>query len=58
MRARPLRRSELSETDSLLLPFCTALSNLFWLPVMGALSGRIGRKPIRLVISAPTLRTA
>lgn len=58
MRARPLRRSELSEIDSLLLPFCTALSNLFWLPVMGALSGRIGRKPILLVISAPTLRTA
>jgi hypothetical protein len=58
MRARPLRRSELSETDSLLLPFCTALSNLFWLPVMGALSGRIGRKPILLVISALTLRTA
>ncbi|AWN37568.1 MFS transporter [Methylobacterium radiodurans] len=49
---------KLSDTDSLLVTFCTALSNLFWLPVMGALSDRIGRKPLLLAFSALTLLTA
>ncbi|MGV7032720.1 MFS transporter [Methylobacterium symbioticum] len=49
---------KLSDTDSLLVTFCTALSNLFWLPVMGALSDRVGRKPILLLFSALTLLTA
>ncbi|GJD35351.1 MFS transporter [Methylobacterium aerolatum] len=49
---------KLSDADSLLVTFCTALSNLFWLPVMGALSDRVGRKPILLVFSALTLLTA
>ena len=49
---------KLSDTDSLLVTFCTALSNLFWLPVMGALSDRIGRKPLLLVFSALTVLTA
>ncbi|GLS55017.1 citrate transporter [Methylobacterium gregans] len=49
---------KLSDTDSLLITFCTALSNLFWLPVMGALSDRIGRKPLLIVFSALTLLTA
>src|SRR5689334_6044368 len=48
----------LSATDSLVVTFCVALSNLFWLPVMGALSDRVGRKPILLVFSALTLLTA
>ena len=30
----------------------------FWLPVMGALSDRIGRRPVLLVFSALTLLTA
>src|SRR3954471_17351581 len=49
---------KLSDTDSLLVTFCTALSNLFWLPVMGAVSDRIGRKPILIAFSALTLLTA
>lgn len=49
---------ELSDTDTLIVSFCVALSNLFWLPVMGALSDRIGRKPILLVFSGLTLVTA
>ncbi|KTQ95478.1 major facilitator transporter [Aureimonas ureilytica] len=49
---------KLSETDSLIVTFCTALSNLFWLPVMGALSDRIGRKPLLLTFSALTILTA
>ena len=31
---------KLSEVDSLIVTFCVALSNLFWLPVMGAVSDR------------------
>jgi MHS family citrate/tricarballylate:H+ symporter-like MFS transporter len=49
---------KLTTTDSLLVTFCVGLSNFIWLPVMGALSDRIGRKPILLVFSALTLFTA
>lgn len=36
----------LSSTDSLLVTFWVGVSNLFWLPVMGAVSDRIGRYPL------------
>ena len=49
---------KLSTVDSLIVTFCVALSNLFWLPVMGAVSDRIGRKPVLLVFSALTVLTA
>ncbi|MGI4795233.1 MAG: MFS transporter [Janthinobacterium lividum] len=49
---------KLSTVDSLIVTFCVAVSNLFWLPVMGALSDRIGRKPILIIFSALTLLTA
>jgi MFS transporter, MHS family, citrate/tricarballylate:H+ symporter len=48
----------LTDTDSLLVTFCVGLSNFVWLPVMGALSDRVGRKPVLLVFSALTLLTA
>jgi MHS family citrate/tricarballylate:H+ symporter-like MFS transporter len=49
---------KLSATDSLIVTFCVAVSNFFWLPVMGAISDRVGRKPVLLVFSALTLLTA
>lgn len=49
---------KLSITDSLVVTFCVAISNLFWLPVMGALSDRIGRQPILLGFTALTILTA
>ena len=49
---------KLSETESLIVTFCVAVSNFVWLPVMGALSDRIGRRPILLTFSALTLVTA
>ncbi len=49
---------KLTTTDSLIVTFCVGLSNFIWLPVMGALSDRVGRKPILLVFSALTLLTA
>ena len=48
----------LSATDSLVVTFCVAVSNFIWLPVMGALSDRIGRKPLLLLFSGLTLVTA
>ncbi|MDR3529550.1 MAG: MFS transporter [Rhodopila sp.] len=49
---------KLTTTDSLIVTFCVGLSNFFWLPVMGALSDRVGRKPILMVFSGLTLLTA
>ncbi|HEX8956873.1 MAG TPA: tricarballylate/proton symporter TcuC, partial [Burkholderiaceae bacterium] len=48
----------LSTLDSLLVTLCIGISNLFWLPIMGALSDRIGRKPILLVFTVLTIATA
>jgi MFS family permease len=36
----------LSSFDSLIVTLCVGASNLFWLPIMGALSDRIGRRPL------------
>jgi len=48
----------LTATDSLIVTFCVAVSNFIWLPVMGALSDRIGRKPLLLLFSGLTFVTA
>jgi MFS family permease len=37
---------------------CVAISNFIWLPVMGALSDRIGRQPILVAVTTLTLVTA
>ncbi len=49
---------QLSDLDSLLVTMCIGLSNFIWLPVMGAFSDRIGRKPLLLGASALALLTA
>ena len=49
---------KLSDTDSLIVTFCVAVSNFFWLPVMGAVSDRVGRKPVLLIFSGLTLLTS
>jgi MFS transporter, MHS family, citrate/tricarballylate:H+ symporter len=49
---------KLSEVDSLTVTFCVALSNLFWLPVMGAVSDRIGRRPVLVTFTILTIVTA
>jgi MFS transporter, MHS family, citrate/tricarballylate:H+ symporter len=36
----------LAPTDSLVVTLCVGASNLFWLPIMGALSDRVGRRPL------------
>ena len=49
---------KLSIVDSLLITFFVGLSNFIWLPVMGALSDRIGRWPIMGLFSGLALLTA
>jgi len=49
---------KLSTTDSLIVTFCVGVSNFFWLPVMGSLSDRIGRRPILLGFTILTVLTA
>src|SRR6266566_4237289 len=36
----------LGNTESLIVTLCVGASNLFWLPVMGTLSDRVGRRPL------------
>jgi MFS family permease len=48
----------LSQSDALLVTLCVGLSNLFWLPVMGSLSDRIGRRPLLIVFAGLALLTA
>jgi MFS family permease len=36
----------LASSDSLIVTLCVGASNLFWLPIMGALSDRVGRRPL------------
>ena len=48
----------LASMDSLIVTLCVGASNLFWLPVMGALSDRIGRRPLLLTFTTLMLITA
>ena len=49
---------KLSTRESLLVTLAVGVSNLIWLPIMGALSDRIGRWPIMLAASALAVVTA
>ena len=44
--------------DGLLVTLCVGASNLFWLPVMGSLSDRVGRRPLLLACTCLMLITA
>ena len=48
----------LGSIDSLIVTLCVGASNLFWLPIMGALSDRIGRRPLLFVCTILMLLTA
>ena len=48
----------LPERANLIVTACVGLSNLIWLPLMGALSDRIGRKPILIACSGLAILTA
>jgi len=48
----------LSTTDALIVTLCVAISNFIWLPVMGSLSDRVGRKPLLILFTVLTILTA
>jgi len=48
----------LTTINSLIVTLCVGASNLFWLPVMGALSDRTGRRPLLLVFTVLMFVTA
>jgi MFS family permease len=48
----------LATIDGLIVTLCVGASNLFWLPVAGALSDRTGRRPLLLVFTILMLVTA
>ncbi len=49
---------KLSEFDALLVTLCVAITNFIWLPIGGAISDRVGRKPVLLTIATLALVTA
>jgi MFS family permease len=49
---------KLTQSDALLVTLAVGLSNLFWLPVMGSLSDRIGRIPLLITFAALAILTA
>jgi MFS family permease len=49
---------KLSQSDALLVTLCVGLSNLLWLPLMGSLSDRIGRRPLLLTFAGIAILTA
>ncbi|KXU87969.1 MFS transporter [Paraburkholderia monticola] len=49
---------KLSAIDTLVVTVCVGISNLIWLPLSGALSDRIGRRPVLLVFTILTILTA
>ncbi|MDC6378738.1 MFS transporter [Pseudomonas graminis] len=49
---------QLSTSDALIVTLLVGVSNFCWLPIGGALSDRLGRKPLLLAMSLLTLVTA
>src|SRR5215470_10971503 len=49
---------KLGNIESLLATLCVGISNLFWLPVMGAVSDRIGRQPVLIAFTTLMFVTA
>ncbi len=49
---------KMSAIATLVVTVCIGVSNLIWLPVMGALSDRVGRRPMLLTFTALTIVTS
>jgi MFS family permease len=48
----------LASLESLIVTLCVGASNLFWLPTMGSLSDKVGRRPLLVVCTILMLVTA
>src|SRR5579863_2853030 len=48
----------LTDRESLIVTMCVGLSNFIWLPVGGAISDKVGRRPMLILITAAAIVTA
>lgn len=48
----------LAANGNMMVTLCVGASNFFWLPVMGSLSDRIGRRPLLIAVTVLALLTA
>ncbi len=48
----------LADSQTLLVTLCVGISNFIWLPLMGALSDRVGRTPLLITFTMLALATA
>lgn len=48
----------LTSRESLMVTLCVGLSNFFWLPTGGAISDKIGRRPLLIAITVAAVLTA
>ncbi|MBT0727102.1 MFS transporter [Rosenbergiella australiborealis] len=48
----------MTDQQSFLVTLLVGVSNLFWLPVMGALSDRVGRRPLLIIFTLLMIATA
>ncbi|WKX27083.1 MFS transporter [Tatumella ptyseos] len=48
----------MSDQQSFLVTLFVGISNLFWLPIMGALSDRVGRRPLLIIFTLLMIATA
>ena len=48
----------LTSRQSLLVTFCVGMSNFFWLPTGGAISDRVGRRPLLILITVAAILTS
>jgi MHS family citrate/tricarballylate:H+ symporter-like MFS transporter len=49
---------KLGNIESLVVTLCVGISNLFWLPTMGAVSDRVGRQPVLITFTVLMFVTA
>jgi metabolite-proton symporter len=48
----------LTSRQSLMVTFCVGMSNFFWLPTGGAISDKVGRRPMLILITVAAILTA
>jgi metabolite-proton symporter len=48
----------LTSRQSLMVTFCVGMSNFFWLPTGGAISDKVGRRPMLILITVTAIVTA